>query len=187
MPTEAYLELQRLLSAFIGSLGTVFSFVKSDMDEKLEIMELQFSTHRTNGRTFRHLLDVVQYEIQQNITTSQTKPKSASRTLLRLHRTLLFISLFLRKFVEQESHEKPSVIAAEAYDKSLSPHHPWLIRKTVSVALVTLPGREDLLVRIYGEGRPRDKEALLATLELIEQVHRVVDEFFSSNNLQALP
>ena len=35
--------------------------------------------------------------------------------------------------------------AGHAYDVALGPHHPWLLRKTVGAAMLTLPYREKFL------------------------------------------
>jgi hypothetical protein len=35
--------------------------------------------------------------------------------------------------------------ATLAYERSLAPHHPWILRKTISAALMILPAKEHFL------------------------------------------
>lgn len=36
-------------------------------------------------------------------------------------------------------------ISKNAYEVALGPHHPWLIRKTASIAVAAVPTKEDFL------------------------------------------
>ena len=49
-----------------------------------------------------------------------------------------------------------SQCASKAYDETLSPRHPWVVRKTIGVAMRTLPNREKFFNRIapYSEIGP---------------------------------
>lgn len=66
-------------------MGSVFSFVSSDVKSKIEILE-EFRS-KDNAEKFVSFRGMIEYEKHENLLT---KPNyvSGSRTLLRLHRGL---------------------------------------------------------------------------------------------------
>eukprot|EP00050_Salpingoeca_kvevrii_P021396 m.109990 g.109990 ORF g.109990 m.109990 type:complete len:217 (-) comp9327_c0_seq1:31-681(-) len=182
LPTREYLQFYHVLSEFLRTLGTVFSFITKDIDSKVEILEAFLDQHSEDAETLNKML---QYEVDRNITN--TKKPSASRTLLRLHRALAFVALFLEKFVESEEQSRPSSLAQDAYNQTLSKHHAWLIRKSVGVALHALPSHEGLTDRIYGEDRSIDKDSVRRTIKIMDDIFQNVEGLFTQHDLHGLP
>jgi hypothetical protein len=73
-------------------MGTVFGFVSSDVTSKLEI--LQTFRQGSNGHHFQTIEDMIIHEENEN-KFSDSKYISASRTLLRLHRALCMIYIYV--------------------------------------------------------------------------------------------
>ena len=55
-----------------------------------------------------------------------------------------FVYILLERLLQ---HPETSLkdCAHEAYEVSLSPHHPWILRKTIHAALMMLPTKETFL------------------------------------------
>ncbi len=69
---------------------------------------------------------------------------SGSRSLLRLLWFLDFVALLLAHILEQPGAPLKDA-ASVAYEAALSPHHPWILRKTIHAALHMLPTKETFL------------------------------------------
>lgn len=66
-------------------MGTVFGFVASDVQSKIEILEA--FRNGENGSEFQTIEQMIEFEKNGN-KFEDTKYVSGSRTLLRLHRAL---------------------------------------------------------------------------------------------------
>ena len=105
---------------FIDQLGYIFKFVKDDVVDKLAI--LQRFVDKDNDRTlhFDTVQKAIDYETDHHLI--ETNPENFTRTLLRLHRALLFIIEFLRASNDRPASETSMTIANSCYDSTLSNH-----------------------------------------------------------------
>lgn len=127
---DGYTELQK----FMDLLGPLFSFVSKDVSDKLGLLErLHSGPNRVHYETVESMIS---YEVQNDVR--KWKRESGTRTLLRLHRPLLFINNFMQGVPRQEEHQGLSSLACEVYRSTLAQHHPFLIRQAVSVAMWTV-------------------------------------------------
>ena len=62
------------------------------------------------------------------IKTKKKDDPSGSRTLLRLHRALEYITAFLGNMEALEDEAYLSVVSREAYEKTLMKYHPWIVQ-----------------------------------------------------------
>ncbi|KAG8568957.1 hypothetical protein GDO81_014217 [Engystomops pustulosus] len=95
---EHYLDGWKGLVRFMNSLGTIFSFVSKDAVNKIQIMENYLKGE--HGERYRTLQSMVEYELSSNLvdlTKRGSHPESGCRTILRLHRALRWLQLFLEK------------------------------------------------------------------------------------------
>ena len=106
------------MSRFFDQLGYVFKFVKDDVVQKLGILQ-QFVDRDTNGR-FETIQKAIDYETANNLI--KTNPENFARTLLRLHRALIFIEEFLRGLANRPPSDSTVAIATNAYDSTLYHH-----------------------------------------------------------------
>lgn len=71
---------------------------------------------------------MVSYEINSG-AIKHSNPPSGSRTLLRLHRALEFVSMFFHRLAVVDFKEKMTSLAQDCYEQTLSKHHGFLVRK----------------------------------------------------------
>lgn len=172
----------------MNSLGTVFSFVSKDAVSKIQIMENYLSgEHRERYRT---LQSMVEYELSSNLVDLNKRgshPESGCRTILRLHRALRWLQLFLEKLRTSTEDSKTSTLCAEAYNDSLANHHPWLIRKTANVAFLILPTRNTFF-EILNVGTTEEVVDMLGeAMPYVSNVYDFTQELYSQHNLLDLP
>ena len=82
-------------------------------------------SHRKDENKKEHYLKIEAMMLHEIKINKETGEKLfGSRTLLRLHRALLFIIYFLEKLVQLQPDGRTSTMALEAYKESLSKFHP---------------------------------------------------------------
>ena len=165
-------------------LGTVFSFVNSDVVEKIGILKEYRSSEL--GEEYKTIQSMINYEVQTK-TTNNKKKASGSRTLLRLHRALDFITDFMKNVKAAEMDAKLSGIGAQSYDRTIAKHHPWLIRKGVHLAVYTLPTRIQFMEKLKVEDQAHTEELLGKVAELGHKIFEIVEKLYADNNLLDLP
>ncbi|XP_040181790.1 ceramide-1-phosphate transfer protein [Rana temporaria] len=185
---EHYLNGWKGLVRFMNSLGTVFSFVSKDAVSKIQIMENYLGgEHRERYRT---LQSMVEYELSSNLVDLNKRgshPESGCRTILRLHRALRWLQLFLEKLRTSTEDSKTSTLCAEAYNDSLANHHPWLIRKTANVAFLVLPNRNTFF-EVLNVGTSEEVVDMLGeAMPYVSNVYDFTQELYSQHNLLELP
>ena len=165
-------------------LGTVFGFVNSDVVEKIQILkDYRKSEKREEYVTIQSMID---YEVKTD-TTNTKKRASGSRTLLRLHRALEFIVDFLRAIKEADVDGKLSDVGSKSYYRTLSKHHPWIVRKGVDVAVYTLPSRKQFIEKLKVEDVNHTEDLMEKTAILGERVFENVQKLYTDNALLDLP
>jgi len=154
-------------------LGTVFGFIASDVKQKLEILE----TYRSgpNGDSYANVESMLTYE-KESGHLKTNKNGNASRTFLRLHRALLFVSEFLGKTLRLGDNEGTAGIAREAYSTTLSKYHPWLIQKGAMMAMYTLPSKKQLFKQLKGDVELSENEVDRMLREAIDTTRTIYDE-----------
>lgn len=185
---EHYVAGWRELVKFLNCLGSVFGFIARDAVNKIQILVALLNSE--NGSQYCTLQSMVKYELDNDLvdlTKRAAHPESGCRTLLRLHRALRWLELFLESLRTSTEDSKTSVMCAEAYNESLARHHPWMIRKTAGVAFCVLPGRPTFF-EVMNVGPPEKVVALLGeAVPLISEVYRITEELYAQRNILDLP
>ncbi|KAM4014893.1 LOW QUALITY PROTEIN: ceramide-1-phosphate transfer protein [Anomaloglossus baeobatrachus] len=185
---EHYLNGWKGLVRFMNSLGTIFSFVSKDAVNKIQIMENYLKGE--NGERYRTLQSMVEYELSSNLvdlTRRGNHPESGCRTILRLHRALRWLQLFLEKLRTSSEDSKTSTLCTEAYNDSLANYHPWIIRKTATVAFLALPVRNTFF-EVMNVGTAEDVVDMLGeAMPYVSNVYDFTQELYSQHNLLDLP
>uniref|UniRef100_A0A1B6CAC8 Glycolipid transfer protein domain-containing protein n=1 Tax=Clastoptera arizonana TaxID=38151 RepID=A0A1B6CAC8_9HEMI len=177
---EAYTELKK----FCFLMGTVFGFVGSEIDSKMEVLiELR---RKNDNNHFSSMKKMIQYEIENNLL-NDTKYVSGSRTLLRLHRGLDFIRQFLKRVSELQPNDNTNTVGQEVYNNTLAKHHSWLIRKGAHIAMYVLPTKDVLFTRVCGDTINDALEALPSMLNLTNEVYNRTEKLYEEQNLLNLP
>lgn len=177
------------LHRFLNSLGSVFGFITKDVVNKVQIL-VGFMNGGANSSQYVTVQSMVQYELQNQLVDLKKTgihPESGCRTLLRLHRALKWLELFLESLRTSAEDGKPSVMCSEAYNESLAQHHPWMVRKLAGMAFLVLPGRPAFF-DIMNVGPPEQVVAMLGeAVPLISEVYRITEELYDKHNLLELP
>jgi len=91
---EKYILGYEELFKFLNLLGTVFGWVASDIDAKMEI--LRGLKNGEQSEKYQFVQSMIQYEVDNNLIKHKAKDSSTgTRNLLRLHRALEYIVAFL--------------------------------------------------------------------------------------------
>lgn len=178
---DDYLDAYDQISKFLQLLGSIFTFVVSDVNEKIQIL-----------RDYRHGPDADQYvtvdkmmahEILHQLT-KKSKP-SGSRTLLRLHRAFEFVMDFIREVRFAKEDAKMSELTSTSYDRTLAKFHPWLVRQGVYLAAYTLPRISQFNIRLKSK---EDSDSHLDRVLLFSKpIYETVQELYVTNQLENLP
>lgn len=177
-----------LFNRFLNSLGSVFGFISKDAVNKIKILVGYLDGE--NRSQYVTVQSMVKYELENglvDLTKRGSHPESGCRTLLRLHRALRWLELFLERLRTSGEDSKTSVMCADAYNESLAQHHPWLVRKAAGMAFCVLPGRSAFL-EVMNVGPPEQVVAMLGeALPLISEVYQITEDLYAQNNMLDLP
>eukprot|EP00128_Syssomonas_multiformis_P012235 Colp12_sorted_trinity150504_noHs@2569 len=180
--TQEYIVAYHELIKFFDGLGKVFGFITSDVTSKLAKLE----EHEIQGKKHPTLQQLVEGEVAEGLVSKTSKNDSCTRHLLRLHRALEFIIEFLLRLKDCDNDAAMSKESNDAYTKTLSKHHPWLIRKSVGVALYTLPARRQLLewlsvteadIGVHAEG----------LITKLREVYQNIETYYAKHDFLNLP
>lgn len=166
----------------------MFGFISKDADDKIKILASYVKGE--NGSQYGTIQSMVKYELDSelvDLTTKGSHPKSGCRTLLRLHRALRWLELFLDRLRMSNENDKTSVMCAETYNESLAQHHPWVVRSAAGMAFCVLPGRPTFF-EVMNVGPPEQVVATLGeALPLISEVYQITEKLYAEHELLDLP
>ena len=174
-------------------MGAVFTFVAKDVESKITILE-NYHKCPDIGQHYATLQKMIDYERTNNLLEKDLEERpSGARTLLRLHRALEFVSLFMMEVGRLDDDKGTSDVARTCYKKTLAKYHPWMIRKAASLAMYTMPYRYQLVERAYCGDIP-DTETRLSITDNMNRLALIADEVFNAtqklyedHNLLELP
>ncbi|KAH8866571.1 Ceramide-1-phosphate transfer protein isoform 2 [Schistosoma japonicum] len=187
---EAYTEVSKLLMYF----GNLFYFVTSDVSHKISELRALYAADTVN---YKSVEQMVFYEEKQNEHLPVKKWRcTGCRTLLRLHRALLFVIDLMLEVCRAPKDEQLKNIARSVYDKTLAQYHPWPVKKAVGVAVYALPTREHLVQHIV-QSQPPESGLLTqeqctnfltsSTLPAMRAVYDCIQAVFEKHNMLNLP
>lgn len=166
----------------------MFGFISKDAVSKIKILVNYLEGE--NGSQYATVQSMVTYELGNELVDLNERgnhPESGCRTLLRLHRALRWLELFLERLRTSSEESKTSVMCAEAYNESLAQHHPWVVRMAASMSFRVLPGRPAFF-EVMNVGPPEQVVAVLGeALPLISEVYQITETLYAHHNLLHLP
>ncbi|XP_041094119.1 ceramide-1-phosphate transfer protein-like, partial [Polyodon spathula] len=197
---ERYLEGWDELVRFLEALGTVIGFISQEVKGKLGLVrELRQGAPATEeGGPYRTLRSMMAHELREGLVDFRRQSPSGCRTVLRLHRALHWLQLFLRSVGRSSAGDSMGALCNVAYNQALAPYHSWLLRQAVGVALVALPDRAEFFRIVCGaeeeeeeeerEEREREGRQLLEkTVLAITRVYNITQEAYQANGMLDLP
>lgn len=130
---------------------------------------------------------MIEFEVANDITTRTGNLASGSRTLLRLHRALEFISSFMHSVAISQDDAKTSDLASEVYNVTLAKYHPWIVQKMAALAMYMLPTRRQLIDTMCKHNYDKALGTLPHVVEAMKPVYSITQELYATNNLLDLP
>ncbi|KAK5647031.1 hypothetical protein RI129_005495 [Pyrocoelia pectoralis] len=185
---KEYLDGYEELNKFCNLMGVVFGFVSKDLRSKMDIL-YDFLKDASISDNYKSTKKMIEYE-KNNQLLDKKGFTSGSRTLLRLHRGLDFLRVFLKSVAELKDNENTSAVGRAAYDKTLSHHHTFIIRNGARLAMHTMPTREQLLKKICGENEEDIKRTVTILPQMLDVTTIVFDRIenlYTIHELHTLP
>ncbi|XP_033763198.1 ceramide-1-phosphate transfer protein-like [Pecten maximus] len=182
---DPYVTGYQELCRFFKLSGKLFGFVASDLESKITILK----THRKseNGNAYETIQSMIDFEVTNGITKVSRTPPSGSRTLLRLHRALGFISEFMDRIAKSDDDAKTSVIASEVYKETLGLYHPWVVQKMAGLAMYMLPSRRQLIDTMCKQNYEKALNTLPHVVATMKPIYSITQELYETNDLLNLP
>lgn len=149
--------------------------------------ELEASHH---NRAYHSVHSMIRSELDRGLVDFQHQTDSGCRTLLRLHRALLWLRLFLEKLAgtpESGRLRSPSELCRESYQNSLSKHHTWLVRRAAELAFIAMPERS-FFFRLVCVGNQQELSVVLTrVVRAIDEVYDRTQKALEENGMLDLP
>jgi hypothetical protein len=159
-------------------LGILFSFVDSDVNDKCGILR---RLNSENASAYSTVKNMVLHE------TGETKATRGSRTLLRLHRALAFLILFVEQVCKSDEDASVAEILRYSYTQTLAKHHSWLIRKTIGLASNTVPAKSQLIQIIFNNANHNIESTASEFLTVINNVFDRTQIIYETHDILNLP
>lgn len=190
--TSLFVTAMREVVKLFVTLGSAFTFVKRDLDIKIDIIA---TYARDDASHFAQLQQAVEYELSLNIARMEAGGRiSCSRTLLRLMWALKFADLLLYG-LKRAFDDNLKLLASErtlkyavnhAYENALAEHHSWAIRRTVKSACLLLPTKESFMQRFGINDDARDSVLTRLAFCMSPLVERMY-AYYDCNHILDLP
>ncbi|CAM4826268.1 unnamed protein product [Rotaria magnacalcarata] len=208
--TQDYIDSYRELIKFLDQLGYMF-FDKNDVIDKLKVLQSFIDKDRKSESHFDIIQKAVDYETEHNFI--KANPDNFTRTLLRLHRALIFIVEFLRSLIDRPLSESTTTIAIHCYETTLYHHQPkhlsftteasiiyrqiylkkmlfdysFLVRQSVKMGFLLLPSRRQLDDIIFHGHKSELLDQYKTFIKIIKQIYDAIETLYAENNYLQLP
>lgn len=217
---KPYLSSWDELVRFMEALGPMVGLISREIESKTSIIrqlallsernpeaELGPDIHSINGvstesgtkntqKASQHngayysVRSMIWVELNQGLVDFHHQTDSGCRTLLRLHRALLWLKLFLDKLAETPAAGRlrsPSELCREAYQNTLANHHTWFVRRAAELAFIAMPERGFFFRLVCVQSQEELKTVLNRVVQAIEEVYDRTQKALEENNMLDLP
>ena len=182
---------------FFKNISSALNMGFSDITEKCELMRKRFTEYPESTS----IQDLCNKEIELNIyklngdnnkslghyDDEYSNYISGCRTFLRLLWFLEYLIDIFENMIKSEGNEEIKKILGNSYNKVLAPHHGFLVRKAVGVALsFSNAGSVSDIVKLvlgYDDFNDESKTVLKETNCLMKKIWNGGNEFYQENNL----
>ncbi|XP_070711386.1 ceramide-1-phosphate transfer protein-like [Pempheris klunzingeri] len=202
---EPYLQSWDQLLNFMESLGTMVSFFSQKVKEKVVLIRERslkhaVEAHGKRGRpdssglqtgAYRSLRSMVEAELKEGAVDFSRRTESGCRTLLRLHRSLLWLKLMLAGLAEgpdaEGRYKTPGELSRDAYRVALAPHHPWVLRQAAELVFLALPDRRYFLQLVCVQHQREATPVLRVIIHALTLVHTRTQRILAEHGMLELP
>ncbi|KAK7129449.1 hypothetical protein R3I94_017607 [Phoxinus phoxinus] len=196
---EPYLLCWEELIKFMESLGPLVGFFTHKVEEKITLIRqlaLEESTtgdaqrvapppHRSHA--YRSVRSMLEAELQRGVVSFDSQTPSGSRTLLRLHRSLLWLQLLLEKLATEREERSMGELCRDAYLEVLAPHHPWLVQRAAELVFHAMPDRKVFLQLVCVRTQKEAEPVIHVIVAAIQEIHRRTQTELEIRNMLDLP
>lgn len=169
--TGSFLEASESLVKLFDLLGSsAFAVVQKDMTGNISKIRAKLLADPAGSGTLQDLI----------LSEANTKTKTATQGLLWLSRGLQFTSQAMKETVENPAKEL-TVTFTDAYSKTLSQYHGMLVKPIFKLAMKACPYRKDFFEKL-GADQTKVEEQLRAWLKALEDIVKIILDFFTSGN-----
>ncbi|KAK2911874.1 hypothetical protein Q8A67_004007 [Cirrhinus molitorella] len=134
---------------------------------------------------------MIKWELENGLVDFHEHSNSGCRTLLRLHRALLWLQKFLEELgkdaAEGEHLRSPSDLCKETYRRTLAQHHTWWVRKAAELAFIAMPERPYFYQLVCVETQAEAAVVLNRVVRAIEEVYERNEVTLRENGMLDLP
>ncbi|KAK6464907.1 glycolipid transfer protein domain-containing protein [Scheffersomyces coipomensis] len=169
--TASFLEASESLVKLFDLLGSsAFAVVQKDMTGNITKIRANLLADPVGSATLQDLV----------LSEAKGKSKTATQGLLWLSRGLQFTAQSIRETVDNPSYELTKTFT-DAYGKTLSQYHNFLIKPVFKLAMSACPYRKDFFEKL-GADQAKVNQQILEWLEALEKIVKSIFEFFASGN-----
>lgn len=146
-------------------------------------------TNNPHSHTYYSVCSMLDTELQLGVVSFNRQTPSGSRTLLRLHRSLLWLQLLLMKLWPESGHVRRSLgeVCEEAYSEALAPYHPWLLQRVARLAFKAMPEHTVLLSMVCVNTHEEAEPIIRTIITAISEVRRRTHNELEKRNMLYLP
>lgn len=139
---------------------------------------------------YHSVRSMIWVELNRGLVDFHHQTDSGCRTLLRLHRALLWLKLFLEKLAETPVAgrvKSPSELCREAYQSTLANHHTWFVRRAAELAFIALPERDFFFRLVCVQNQEELSVVLNKVVQAIGEVYDRTQKALDENGMLDLP
>ncbi|XP_039865823.1 ceramide-1-phosphate transfer protein-like [Simochromis diagramma] len=205
---EPYLKSWDQLLKFMESLGPMVSFFSQKVQEKVVLIRELSLRHsaEANGKptglqtpeafglktgAYRSVRSMMEAELRADMVNFSYRTDSGCRTLLRLHRSLLWLKLMLEGLAEgpdeNGQYKTPGELSRDAYKVALAPHHPWVLRQAAEFVFLALPDRQYFLQLVCVQNQQEATPILRIIIDALMLVHTRTQQLLAERDMLDLP
>ncbi|XP_038150436.1 glycolipid transfer protein domain-containing protein 2 [Cyprinodon tularosa] len=217
---QPYLSSWDELVKFMESLGPMVGLISKEIETKTSIIrqlallsekspDAEFGPdahlgHSTNSTAqkknvvgisqdtgaYRSVRIMIRTELSQGLVDFNHQTDSGCRTLLRLHRALLWLKLFLHKLADTPTTGRlrsPSDLCREAYQSTLAHHHTWFVRRAAELAFIALPERVFFFRLVCVQNQTELSVVLTRVVNAIGEIYNRTQKALEENGMLDLP
>ncbi|XP_062392378.1 glycolipid transfer protein domain-containing protein 2 [Sardina pilchardus] len=206
---EPYLSSWDELIKFLVAMGPLVGAISNEIETKTSIIrELakdEAERMRADGQSglraegpnpdlgaYDSVRSMISAELSRGLVDFQKQTDSGCRTLLRLHRALLWLQLFLQKLglppePGSDRLRSPSDLCREAYQQTLANHHSWWVRQMADLAFLALPERTFFYRLICVQNQEEATAILKKVVHAIDVMYNRTQRALDEHNMLDLP
>ncbi|XP_029924716.1 glycolipid transfer protein domain-containing protein 2 [Myripristis murdjan] len=148
----------------------------------------QNTLHHTSA--YHSVRSMIRAELSHGMVNFHHQTDSGCRTLLRLHRALLWLKLFLEKLAETPvagRFRSPAELCREAYQSTLAHHHTWFVRRAAELAFIAMPERGFFYRLVCVHNQEEFNKVLNKVAQAIGEVYDRTQGALEENGMLDLP